>query len=536
MGVVYRNHAEAFLQELRHLVTFGERQTVRGSETVETLTRVVAISHPLERCVVVPHRRNDPFAMIAETMWVLAGRDDLGYLSHYLPRALEFSDDGRTWRGAYGPRLRAWAGVDQLAAAIDLLRRDPQSRRAVITLYDPARDFEPTKDVPCNNWLHFMIRNGRLHLNVAIRSNDIMWGFSGINTFEWSVLQEMMAYWLGVPTGTAAYFISSLHLYDRHYQRADLILDAVDKEGSPQSSGAGPQFATSWNDMPTVLAEWFALEEKLRADEDITNAVDAFRDPLLRDFLRMLLVRRMHLAGEPEQQVRAQIGRLGGRGHRVAAIESLYGEVTKAADRSTVGSELGELGSQRLRRDIVMLHRTKDAAYGPSWKKRGELLGIMANIARKADRLEALAGGAPEGAESLLDTVVDLFVYCLKYETYLADLDPILARKLFGSAVAPPFSDGTEPFEHLLDGLMPERSGAPVSALITQTITAFACLEAEVLKPGSTHGDRFICLHRLAASSYALANALTADVPLTATAVSHGLDDATPRRRTQSGR
>lgn len=522
---MYRNPAEAFVHELRHLDTAGARQTVRGDATRETLNRVVAISHPLERCLIVAHRRNDPFAMIAETMWVLAGRDDLDYLRHYLPRAPDFSDDGRTWRGAYGPRLRAWDGVDQLAATLDLLRRDPHTRRAVISLYDPARDFEETKDVPCNNWLHFMVRHEQLHLNVAVRSNDIMWGFSGINTFEWSVLQEMMAFWLGVPTGAATYFISSLHLYDRHYQRANLILDAVDKGAGAQAGVSGPRFATSWEDVPAVFADWFQLEDRLRAGKDVASDVDTFSDPLLRDFLRMLLIRRMHLAGEPKAQVRTQIGCLDGLGHRLAAGESLYGEVTAAADRSAAGREEGSSGARRLYRNIVTLHRAKHAAYGPSWKKRGELLGIMANVARKADRLEALAGGAPEGDESLLDTAVDLFVYCLKYETYLADLDSTVARKLFASTVRPPFSDGTEPFEHLLSAFRPERPGGALPALLSQALTAFERLETELLKPGSTPGDRLVFVHRLATSSYALALALTENRPRTTSAVPPGFDD-----------
>ncbi|PDQ34164.1 MAG: hypothetical protein B5766_13125 [Candidatus Lumbricidophila eiseniae] len=54
--------------------------------------------------------------------------------------------------------------------------------------------------------LHFLVRHGRLSLNVALRSNDVLWGFSGINTFEWSVLQEMMAYWVGVEIGPASFF------------------------------------------------------------------------------------------------------------------------------------------------------------------------------------------------------------------------------------------------------------------------------------------------------------------------------------------
>lgn len=82
------------------------------------------------------------------------------------------------------------------------------------------------------------------------------------------------------------------------------------------------------------------------------------------------------------------------------------------------------------------LHRAKDAAYGDAWKRRGEVLSILANIARKVDRLEYSLDGAPAtSGETLLDTAVDLLVYCLKYQEYLAGFDPEAARLL---------SDGTQ--------------------------------------------------------------------------------------------
>jgi thymidylate synthase len=181
----YRDVQSAFLSELRDVVENGSDTHVRGSLTREVRARLVEISHIRERYVVLPGRHNNVFASIAESMWVIAGRNDLDYLSAYLPRASEYSDDGRTWRAGYGPRLRNWDGVDQLAEVVSLLRADASSRRAVVAIYDPNRDFVESKDIPCNNWLHFLARGGQVDLHVAARSTDIWWGFSGINAFEW---------------------------------------------------------------------------------------------------------------------------------------------------------------------------------------------------------------------------------------------------------------------------------------------------------------------------------------------------------------
>ncbi|MGH3719286.1 MAG: hypothetical protein ACRDRI_10715 [Pseudonocardiaceae bacterium] len=104
------------------------------------------------------------------------------------------------------------------------------------------------------------------------------------------------------------------------------------------------------------------------------------------------------------------------------------------------------------REEIRRLHREKDAAYRDAWKKRGEVIGVLANIARKVDRLTYVLDGAPTTTdESLRDTAIDLLVYSLKYQTYLADLDPVVAKKLFaGSNLGLPYSDGPDGFEHLL--------------------------------------------------------------------------------------
>ena len=71
------------------------------------------------------------------------------------------------------------------------------------------------------------------------------------------------------------------------------------------------------------------------------------------------------------------------------------------------------------------LHRLKDRSYGDAWRKRGEVLGIFANIARKADRLErARLEPHRAGAENLIDTIADLTIYAGKYLTWLAEARP----------------------------------------------------------------------------------------------------------------
>jgi hypothetical protein len=92
-------------------------------------------------------------------------------------------------------------------------------------------------------------------------------------------------------------------------------------------------------------------------------------------------------------------------------------------------------------RDVLVLldrlHRPKDRAYGDAWRRRGEVLGIFANIARKFDRLAiALVEDARPGTESLLDTVADLCVYAGKYATWLAESVPDVFEQRSGGVSA----------------------------------------------------------------------------------------------------
>src|SRR4029078_12597498 len=118
----------------------------------------------------------------------LNGRNDLDFIRYFLPRAVDFSDDGVTWRAGYGPRLRDYGpGIDQIEFVVNELRANPNSRRAVLSLLDPGEDSTfpiKTNDFPCTQSLSFMERDGKLDLTVFIRSNDLIWGWSHINLFE----------------------------------------------------------------------------------------------------------------------------------------------------------------------------------------------------------------------------------------------------------------------------------------------------------------------------------------------------------------
>lgn len=233
----YNCPTSAFVLLLKDVLELGTETVRRGGEVKELSYVNAKIHYPTQRCYVLPGRNDNIFSKVAETLWVMAGRNDIHWLSTFLPRAKEFSDDGIVWRGGYGPRIRKWKSytpsgtktVDQLKYVVDLINENRYTRQAVISLWDPVIDTGSGKDIPCNNWLHFMVTHvcgeDYLNLHVSQRSADIMWGWSNINLFEWSVLLQAVAYWTNTIVGEIYYNVSNLHLYKKHYYRARSIVE-----------------------------------------------------------------------------------------------------------------------------------------------------------------------------------------------------------------------------------------------------------------------------------------------------------------------
>lgn len=439
----HRNVHNALPSLLGQVLEDGIEHQSRNGPMLELNAQTVVLTNPYERFHTLTHRNANPAAQIAETLWVLAGRNDINWLSWYLPRAADYSDDGETWRAGYGPRLRAWPfypkdtvgvgpalfyPVDQVRHVLDLLKQDPGTQRAVISLWDPALDYTDSKDVPCNNWLQFLVRNNCLNMLVVIRSNDLMWGWSGINTFEWSVLQEVLAHTLHLKVGSATYFIGSMHLYAPHIDRAKKIVQtyydqAKDKTSPYAGNPAGPTLQLDLDTLDGWLKDggWFWRHEaEIRRDPYAMNQiVQLYPTGDARiSILRVLDVyARQQQHDSPPNILMEQALRISRKDMAHAAVEWLNRQYPKP--RPVVVTDalpsVFEL--------VTALQPVKDKLYGSSWKKYGEKGSIFPNIARKFDRLEYLSthDHAANG-ETQLDTIIDLGVYATMYYGWLKDL------------------------------------------------------------------------------------------------------------------
>ncbi|MBN9586111.1 MAG: hypothetical protein J0G34_12055 [Afipia sp.] len=515
----YRNISFATVDSVSDVLQSGVEIRVRSKLTRELLGRVTCLDRPFERYLFVPKRHNDVFAQFAETMWMLAGRDDVAWLTRYLPRAPDFSDDGKIWQGAYGPRLRHWgSSIDQLNEVRQLLTKDLSSRRAVMALFDPARDYIDSKDIPCNNWLSWIARDGKLHLNVAIRSNDAMWGFSGVNAFEWSVMQELMSFWLGVEMGPANYFATSFHLYDIHFDRARQMNKSFHGL-SPYDFGIGcAPFRTLWDEFESKLEKWFSIEEMIRADPTVPLFHHGrVGDPLLDSGLALVQVFWAHQQWGGERLAK-ELGQLPAEDYVVAMYDQLrrsYPELPNNIAQPDIRRffeacrDSSLHAADEFKHAIKKLHAEKDKAYGGAWKRRGELVSILPNIARKADRLENLMQTSTTmRGEALLDTVIDLYVYAEKYRLFLAE--GLEDGGLVPNNAPKPYSDHDANFDILVDRLDLEPPSQSTRELISDVVIRFdACWHNA--EAGAGTAERFELASLLAEATGALIARVVAD-------------------------
>jgi thymidylate synthase len=164
------------------------------------------------------------FSCLGELLWYLAKSNGLRFITHYVSKYSEESDDGRTLYGAYGPRLFKMRGINQVQNVVRLLQRSPDSRRAVIQLFDAADIEKHYKEIPCTCTLQFMVRRRRLRMFTSMRSNDAFLGLPH-DVFAFTMLQEVIARTLGFELGEYKHAVGSLHLYESDRKKAQRLVN-----------------------------------------------------------------------------------------------------------------------------------------------------------------------------------------------------------------------------------------------------------------------------------------------------------------------
>jgi len=306
---------QALSMGLAHLARHGEAHTSRNGDVLRAPGPVITFTeNPMERVLFSSKRDANPFFHLFESLWMLAGRNDLPWVAQFNSQMAAYSDDGgQTQPAAYGYRWRKYFGYDQLEAVIAELTLRPNSRRAVLTMWngggegdnsilvgvgDLAATLNESKDVPCNTNCFFTIRDGEyLDMSVQCRSNDAIWGAHGANAVHFSVLLEYMAARLDLIPGVMYQYSFDYHLYKGVLKHPiDDVVESCDHENMYLAAKLP---TTPLFDSETVGGKferelhWFCEAAAPNPPEGIPG----FHEPLFRQIaMPMLLAWRAHKA------------------------------------------------------------------------------------------------------------------------------------------------------------------------------------------------------------------------------------------------
>jgi thymidylate synthase len=164
-------------------------------------------------------------SVLHELLWFVAGSTNVAYLRENGVRIWDaWADEDGELGPIYGYQWRSWPApdggkVDQLAGVVERIRREPTSRRLVVSAWNPA-DLERMALPPCHVLFQFYVADGRLSCQLYQRSADVFLGLP-FNVASYSILTMMVAQVTGLEPGDFVHALGDVHLYANHFEQAD---------------------------------------------------------------------------------------------------------------------------------------------------------------------------------------------------------------------------------------------------------------------------------------------------------------------------
>ena len=167
-------------------------------------------------------------SIVYELLWFLSGDTNIKYLNdHGVTIWNEWADGAGELGPVYGKQWRSWHGpdgdvIDQIADVLASIRRDPNSRRLIVTAWNPA-DLDRMALPPCHCMFQFYVAEGRLSCQLYQRSADVFLGVP-FNIASYALLTLMLAQVTGLAAGEFVHTLGDAHLYLDHLEQAKLQL------------------------------------------------------------------------------------------------------------------------------------------------------------------------------------------------------------------------------------------------------------------------------------------------------------------------
>ena len=167
-------------------------------------------------------------SIIHELIWFLAGDTNIKYLKdNGVGIWNEWANANGDLGPVYGQQWRSWATpdgrtIDQISDVLTTLKRDPDSRRMIVSAWNPA-DIPKMALAPCHCLFQFYVADGKLSCQLYQRSADVFLGVP-FNIASYALLTMMMAQVTGLKSGDFVHTFGDAHLYSNHVEQADLQL------------------------------------------------------------------------------------------------------------------------------------------------------------------------------------------------------------------------------------------------------------------------------------------------------------------------
>ncbi len=219
---------QQYLDLLRRVRTQGAKKTDRtGTGTLSVFGHQMrfdlAAGFPL-----LTTKKLHTRSIVHELIWFLAGDTNIRYLQdHGVGIWDEWADEAGNLGPVYGKQWRSWAApdgrtIDQIADVIATLKRDPDSRRLIVSAWNPA-DLPRMALAPCHCLFQFYVADRKLSCQLYQRSADVFLGVP-FNIASYALLTMMMAQVTGLEPGEFVHTFGDAHLYLNHLEQADLQL------------------------------------------------------------------------------------------------------------------------------------------------------------------------------------------------------------------------------------------------------------------------------------------------------------------------
>lgn len=207
---IYRNAEDAFENLYNRILENGI--LFQGCKTLFNCG--FYLEFPLEVTIETPWRKWSPKYAKREWNWYLSGNPNAEEISKHAPIWKNMMDSKGNVNSNYGYQ---WNRESQLHKTIQLLKDEPNTRRAAVSIYDGKEIKKYKKDTPCTYAIDFTVIDGTLCMTVMMRSNDLWYGFCN-DQYCFASLQSYVANELKLPVGWYYHFAVNMHIYERHFK------------------------------------------------------------------------------------------------------------------------------------------------------------------------------------------------------------------------------------------------------------------------------------------------------------------------------